>query len=79
MVGEGFTFRGNSTIAANPEDFEFGKRFWSTAEKLLREGKWKPHRAELRSGGLDGILGGLEDLKQGKVSGKKLVYRVSED
>lgn len=77
IAGEGFTIRGNE-IPAKPQDYEFGKKWWSVAEKLLCEGKVKPHRVEVRPNGLDGILSGLDDLKNGKVSGKKLVYRIGD-
>jgi len=77
IVGEEFTFGGRK-IPAKPQDFEFGKKWWSVAQKLLYEGKIKPHRVEVRQGGLDGILSGLDDLKNGKVSGKKLVYMISD-
>lgn len=77
IFGEDFNYRGGNTIAAKPEDFEYAKKFWALAEKLLAEGKIKTHRAEVRSGGLDGILSGLDDLEHQRVSGKKLVYRIS--
>lgn len=75
VVGEAFTFAGNP-IPAKPEDFEFGKMWWSLAEKLFGEGKVKAHPKELRSGGLEGIFGGMDDMRSGKVSGKKLVYKI---
>ncbi|KAI5257348.1 GroES-like protein [Aureobasidium subglaciale] len=75
VVGEAFSFAGNP-IPAKPEDFEFGKMFWELAEKLFAEGKVKAHPKEVRSGGLEGVFGGLEDLRTGKVSGTKLVYKI---
>ena len=77
IIGEEFTVR-ETVVPAKPQDFEFGKKWWPVAQKLLFEGKVKPHRVEVRPGGLDGILDGLDDLKNGKVSGKKLVYRISD-
>jgi NADPH:quinone reductase-like Zn-dependent oxidoreductase len=79
MIGEDFRFRGSNVYKAVPEDFEFGKKWVSLVENLLAEGKIKPHRKDLRSGGLDGILQGCNDLKEGRVSGNKLVYRISEE
>jgi NADPH:quinone reductase-like Zn-dependent oxidoreductase len=76
--GEDVVFRGTK-IPTKPEDFEFAKKFWDTTEKLLAEGKIKTHRAEVRPGGLDGILSGLDDLEHQRVSGKKLVYRIGEN
>ena len=75
----GLAFEYNGTkFPAKPEDYEFMKKWLVVAEKLLNEGKWKPHRPEVRDGGLNGILAGLDDLKNKKVSGVKLVYRVGE-
>lgn len=76
-AGEEFEI-GENTFAARPEDYEFVKAWTPFAAGLVAEGKVKPHRVELREGGFEGILEGLEDLKSGKVSGKKLVYRVAD-
>ncbi|KIW13878.1 hypothetical protein PV08_06659 [Exophiala spinifera] len=75
IFGEAFDFAGTK-IPALPEDFEFAKKFTSITEKLLAEGKLKTHAEEVRGGGLDAVPQGLEDLKAGKVSGKKLVYKI---
>lgn len=63
---------------ASPEDYEFIVKWMPTTQKLLAERKWKPHRQEVRKGGLEGVLGGLEDLKEGRVSGVKIVFRIGE-
>lgn len=60
------------------EDFESAKDFFSMTEKLLAEGKLKPHPVEVRTEGLAGVMAGLKDLQDEKVSGKKLAYNVSE-
>jgi len=79
VVGEAFTMGPNGPeFPAKPEDFEFGKKFWKLATDLLEKRKYKVHQIELRSGGLEGVLKGLDDLKDGRVSGKKLVYRVTK-
>ena len=49
------------------------------AEKLIAEDKVKPIRKDVRPGGLEGVFDGLKDLKEGKVSGTKIVYRIGED
>lgn len=38
----------------------------------------RSHPVEVREGGLEKVLEGMQDLKDGKVSGKKLVYVVGE-
>jgi len=59
---------------ASKADAEFAAKFWSLSQDLLNQGKIKTHPAEVREGGLEGIKQGLLDLKEGKVSGVKLVY-----
>ena len=63
---------------AKQQDFDFAKKFGGIAEKLLAEGKFKVHPPSVRQGGLKGVLEGLQELREGKVSGSKLVYRISE-
>lgn len=64
------------TWVPSREDYEHGKMFWELSQGLLAEGKVKPARYELNRGGkgLEGVQKGLEELKEGKVSGAKLVY-----
>ncbi|KAI4909275.1 hypothetical protein J4E90_007972 [Alternaria incomplexa] len=62
-------------VGASQEDYEFGARFWKQAEEWFGQGKLKTHPIEVRSG-LEGVPQGLQDLKDGKVSGVKLVYKV---
>ncbi|KAL1605237.1 hypothetical protein SLS60_004781 [Paraconiothyrium brasiliense] len=75
--GEAFHIR-DAKFPARPEDYIFAKKWMPFAGNLIAQGKVKPHRVELRDGGLDSILSGLEDLKNGEVSGVKLVYRIAE-
>ena len=74
MSGELFEIEGQVWDAV-PEDAELGKRFVALAEKLLQEGKIRPHPADVRVG-IEGILDGMQEMKDGKVSGVKLVYRI---
>lgn len=60
------------------EDFEFARGFFDLSEKLLHEGKLQTHPESLQPGGLQGVLKGLKDMKDGKVSAKKLVYRMAD-
>lgn len=48
--------------------------FVPIAEKLLGDGTVKVHLPKVLPGGLDGNLGGLQTMKEGKVSEEKLVY-----
>ncbi|KAF2801093.1 GroES-like protein [Melanomma pulvis-pyrius CBS 109.77] len=71
-IGEHFS----ESFPASQTDYEFAVKFWKVAGDLLNSGKLKTHPAEVRPGGLEGIAQGLKDLKDGKVSGVKLVYKV---
>lgn len=53
-------------------------RFIDISSKLLASAQIAVHPPKVGKGGLQGVLEGLDDLKEGKVSGVKLVYRVGE-
>jgi NADPH:quinone reductase-like Zn-dependent oxidoreductase len=65
----------NDSVQASQSDYEFGVEFWKVSEDLINSGKIKTHPVEVRKG-LAGVPQGLQDLKDGKVSGVKLVYTV---
>jgi hypothetical protein len=68
-----FEFQGQ--VMESPlEKFESAVKFAEVAERLLAEGKIKPHPKDVREGGLKGVLDGIQDLREKKVRGKKLVY-----
>lgn len=73
--GEYFTV-GSLEYPASAEDFEWLKKFVVLTEKLLVKGKLSCHKVAVQRGGLEGALQGLDDMKNNKVSGEKLVYRV---
>lgn len=77
IYGEEFS-RNGKTFKAKPEDREFAAMFWEKCRGLLADGKIKVANMAIDQGGkgLEGVLKGLDDLKQGKVSGTKLVYRL---
>jgi hypothetical protein len=60
-----------------PEGYDLAKTFVTLAEELLEQRKIKPHPAAVRDDGLEAILAVLENLKQEKVSGEKLVYIIT--
>ncbi|KAF2850865.1 NAD(P)-binding protein [Plenodomus tracheiphilus IPT5] len=73
--GEKFS-KGTKSWSANAEHLAFQERFWRLTGELLAQGKIRPHPQEVREGGLEGVLDGLEDLRKERVSAAKLVYRV---
>lgn len=74
IEGKPLNFRGHD-IPAKPEDFEFAKKVWGLTEKLLAEGKLTLFPTA-RKGGLQGVFEGLDELRQGKISAQKLVYKI---
>lgn len=72
----GEEFKKWGPFPAKPEDYEFGKMFWEMTRGLLAEGKVKAARQDVNRGGkgLEGVLKGLQEMREGKVSGVKLVY-----
>lgn len=63
---------------AMPEDFEFCKSFWELTQKLVNAGQIAVHPPKVGNGGLEGCFDGFQQLREGNVSGVKLVYRVEE-
>lgn len=63
---------------ASIEDFEYSKGFAILSERLLADGKIRPHPVDLREGGLDAIPEAMKELKGKRVSGKKLVFKVRD-
>ena len=77
IFGEPFT-KGGNQFPKIQEDFDSAKSFFDTTEELLADGKLKTHPEKVGKDGLKGVLQGMLDLKEGKVRGEKLVYRVEE-
>lgn len=76
VFGERFV-KGDET-PPKPEEFEFAKKFSEITRQLFADGKLKAPRVFLnRTGsGLESALKGLDELRNGKVSGGKLVYTI---
>lgn len=75
IAGETFV-AGGREWPAKPDEMQHAKELVPVFERLLREGKVKPIKPEVNRGGsgLEGVLHGIEQLRDGKVSGTKLVY-----
>lgn len=59
-------------------DVRLGETMFKVLEDMMRDGEIKPNQVEILEGGLAGIEGGLQRMLTGKVSGVKLVARLSE-
>ncbi|KAK5957310.1 hypothetical protein OHC33_001682 [Knufia fluminis] len=79
VTGERFTFRAGQEFPAKKDDFEFGKKHMEMCEGLMNEGKVKAVPTDVRDGGLAKIHEGLDDLRSGRVSGRKIVYKVGSE
>jgi hypothetical protein len=55
---------------------EFAVKWFKTAQQLLDEGKLQLHPLRLMPGGFQGVLDGMDLLRNKQISGEKLVYRV---
>lgn len=77
VFGESFT-RGGLSWPAKPEDAVHAKSFWELSRDLLAQGKVKVVKTTVDRGGngLEGVIKGLNDLKEGRVSATKLVYTI---
>ncbi len=63
-----------------PADFaqaEFATKFFLLSAPLVAQKKIRAHPIQLGQGGLQGVLEGLQTMREGKVSGKKLVYQIA--
>lgn len=67
---------GGVRIEPRPTDYEAAVDYFKILPSLLEEGKLRPIPFKVMQGGLGAIPKGLEELKQGRVRGMKLVYRV---
>lgn len=72
MVHDGLGIR--QTWEASKEDKKFMVDFYRQVEEALAGGKLAPMPADIRKGGLEGILDGVSEVRKGAVRGKKLVY-----
>ena len=75
-LGRTFTL-GTSLFPASPEDRDHMAQFLQKVPELVESGQISPNPTKLLQGGLEGINAGLQYMMEGKNSGEKIVYRVS--
>lgn len=78
ILGEEVKLPGGYGKPADPVKRELGVRCFAMFQRLLDQGKLVPHPTQRVEGGLEGIAGGLQLLKSGSLSGKKLTAILSD-
>nr|A0A089FS99.1 RecName: Full=Trans-enoyl reductase prlC; AltName: Full=Pyrrolocin biosynthesis protein C [fungal sp. NRRL 50135]AIP87505.1 pyrrolocin enoylreductase [fungal sp. NRRL 50135] len=63
---------------ADPDLFEFGQRWKATVQQLLNQGLIREHPLFVQSGGLSRVIDSMEAILAKKVSGKKMVCKLSQ-
>lgn len=66
------------TVHKKELNWDFGYAWFRLFGLGLKEGWFQPHPHEVVAGGLGGVQKGLNGLKDGSVSAKKMVFRIEE-
>ncbi|KAL2147102.1 hypothetical protein VTI28DRAFT_532 [Corynascus sepedonium] len=74
LVGEDIAWPAPHGRKGNPEAREFCEAWTRTLQNLVDQNLIRAHPQLVRDTGLEGALGGLDDLRAKKISGQKLVY-----
>ncbi|KAF5659931.1 zinc-binding oxidoreductase [Fusarium heterosporum] len=61
---------------ASEEDYKLGVEFNEKLPGWIEQGKIKPNKPKVLPGGLDGVVKGFQEHRDGKISGYKLVYEL---
>ncbi|OJA18217.1 hypothetical protein AZE42_06183 [Rhizopogon vesiculosus] len=76
--GKGRKVISTSGSPHSPQNKELGRNAWAMVEEWLSEGDIQPNKYEVLPDGLEGIIEGLARMKNGEVSGTKLVAHPQE-
>lgn len=57
---------------------DFAYAYFRLIGQWMKQGRFQPHPYEVVPGGLKAVVDGLMQLKEGKVSAKKLLFKVAE-
>lgn len=77
IFGEGSTWPAPWGRPESEELRQFGVEVWQTAQKLVEDGKLRPHPLRILDGGLEAIISGMELVRKKQVSGEKIVVRMN--
>ena len=75
-LGRAFEFKGIRDVPRVEEDYTHHVESLKKVTQLVQDGVIKSLPIKLWEGGLEAIPDGLQFMKEGKVSGQKIVYRV---
>jgi hypothetical protein len=76
IFGEGSTWPSPYGRPGSVELTLFARELFETCQKLLDEGLLRTHPLQVHQGTVDTILDGLEVVRQGKLSGEKVIVRI---
>jgi hypothetical protein len=76
ISGQGVELPEPYGIPPQPEIGVWAREWYKKVQELIDEGKLRPCPIQVLPGGFEGILDGLDLLRNGKVSGKKLVVPI---
>lgn len=74
LIGEDIVWPSPHGREANPAAKAFCEQWNRTLQRLLDQGSIRTHPLCIRNTGLNGVLQGLDDIREKRVSGQKLVY-----
>ena len=76
-LGRAFAFVGGALVPASVEDRAHMAQFLKRTTELVRRGQIKSNPMKRFDGGFEGLNAGLQYMKDGRLSGEKIVYRLS--
>ncbi|KAL9122906.1 MAG: hypothetical protein Q9187_000536 [Circinaria calcarea] len=79
MSGSEIALGGGYGSKPNPELREFGCEWFKRFEVLASAGKIKAHPPNVKDGGLEFVISGVDRMRRREVSGEKLVYMFNSE
>ncbi|EJP61203.1 alcohol dehydrogenase [Beauveria bassiana ARSEF 2860] len=76
IFGKAVDLKGPFERAAAPGDMEWARSWYMQADGLVASGILRPHPAKVTNGNWTDVIQGIDDLRNGKVRGVKLVYGI---
>ncbi|KAF2819228.1 putative alcohol dehydrogenase [Ophiobolus disseminans] len=76
ITGGASAWPGPYASEPEPRLREMAVPIFAVIERLLLEGKIRPHPVRVESGGYEGLIRGVSIIRKGELSGQKLVYNL---